>query len=86
MGIYALIGLIIQVLTLLIFVRAIASWIVPNGSNAEWYRILFISTEWILAPIRQLMQKAMGNVMMDFSPIVAILLLQFIGSALLGRG
>ena len=83
MGIYALIALIIQVLTLLIFVRAIASWIVPYGSNAEWYRILFISTEWILAPIRQLMQRAMGNVMMDFSPIVAILLLQFIGSALL---
>ncbi len=81
-----IIALIIQVLTLLIFVRAISSWIVPYGSNAEWYRILFVSTEWLLGPIRNLMQKAMGNVMMDFSPIVAILLLQFIGGALLGRG
>ncbi|PZS00972.1 MAG: YggT family protein [Candidatus Chloroheliales bacterium] len=78
-----IIALIIQVLTLLVFVRAIASWIVPLGSNAEWYRILFVSTEWLLAPIRNLMQRAMGNVMIDFSPIVAILLLQFIGSMLL---
>lgn len=78
------IALIIQVLTLLIFVRAIVSWIVPYGSTAQWYRLLFASTEWLLGPIRNIMQRAMGNVMMDFSPIVAILLLQFLGSLLLG--
>lgn len=79
-----IIALILQVLTLLVFIRAIVSWVVPYGSTAEWYRLLFVSTEWLLGPIREIMRRAMGNVMIDFSPIVAILLLQFIGTILIG--
>ncbi len=79
-----LISAVIYILTLLIFVRAIISWVMPYGSKASWYQLLIASTEWLLAPIRNLMSKAMGSVMIDFSPIVAILLLQFLGSILLG--
>lgn len=62
----------LYVLTILIFARAIISWIPgiidPRGPIAEF---LITVTEPILAPIRSLMPR----MMFDFSPMLAILLL-----------
>jgi YggT family protein len=61
---------IIYVYNLIIFARVIASWIIQNPYNPI-YRFLFSMTEPILGPIRRMMP----NMGLDFSPIVAYLLL-----------
>jgi YggT family protein len=65
----------LTVLSILIFIRAIISWIPgivdPRGPIAEF---LITVTEPILAPIRSLMPR----MMFDFSPMLAILLLNVI--------
>ena len=65
----------IQVLTILIVIRALISWVPqlidPRGAIAEF---LYTTTEPILAPIRSIMPR----MMFDFSPIIAILVLQAI--------
>jgi YggT family protein len=74
------IGLLINILTLAIFLRVLASWVDPFANN-RISQILRDITEPILAPIRALMPGAM---MFDFSPIIASLLLQALGRLLLG--
>jgi YggT family protein len=65
----------LTVLSILIFLRAIISWIPgivdPRGPIAEF---LITVTEPILAPIRSLMPR----MMFDFSPMLAILLLNIL--------
>ncbi|MCK9332189.1 MAG: YggT family protein [Candidatus Cloacimonetes bacterium] len=58
---------------LIIFARVIASWIVQNPYNPI-YRFLFTMTEPLLAPIRNIIP----NMGLDFSPIVAYLLLNIL--------
>ena len=71
------------VLSILIFARAILSWIPgiidPRGPIAEF---LFTVTEPILAPIRSLMPR----MMFDFSPMLAILLLNILGRVVANSG
>ena len=75
---------IIQILSLLIFVRAIFSWFDPQFSS-QIGRMIYQITEPIIAPIRQVLPP-MG--MLDLSVLVALVLLmilqQLIRSALLG--
>jgi YggT family protein len=75
---------IIQILSLLIFARAIFSWFDP-GYTSQIGRMLYQITEPIIAPIRQVLPR-MG--MLDLSVLVALILLmilqQLIRSALLG--
>ena len=77
----ALINVVSGALSLAIFARAIESWIpsarLPFGLDA----IVVSVTEPIEAPIRRVLPR-LGEV--DFSPFVALLLVQ-IGSALLLR-
>jgi YggT family protein len=65
----------LTVLSILIFLRAIISWIPgivdPRGPIAEF---LITVTEPILAPIRSLMPR----MMFDLSPMLAILLLNIL--------
>ncbi len=67
------IELLCEVLTLAIFVRVILSWFMtrPNMLTS----ILDKITDPILAPLRRIIPRA-G--MFDFSPLVAIILLQLI--------
>jgi YggT family protein len=72
------INLLLNILTFAIIGRALLSWVDQRG---EWTitRILHEITEPILGPIR----SAMPSVgMFDFSPIIAILLLQVIDMAI----
>ena len=66
------ISFLLQVATILIIIRTVMSWFSPRPTNAlaiYLYRV----TEPILAPLRQIMPR---TGMIDFSPLLAILLLQ----------
>jgi YggT family protein len=75
---------VIQILSLLIFARAIFSWFDPRFTS-QIGRVLYQITEPIIAPIRQVLPP-MG--MLDLSVLVALVLLrilqQLIRSALIG--
>jgi YggT family protein len=73
------ISLLFQVLSLAIFGRVLLSWIDPTG-NMRITQILRDVTEPILAPIRSLLPNMP---MFDFSPIIAMLLLQALGQILI---
>ncbi|MFC1961497.1 YggT family protein [Chloroflexota bacterium] len=67
------VGILCQLLSLAIFLRAIISWFnpIPNPLTVLLERI----TEPVLAPLRRIVPRA-G--MLDFTPLVAIILLQLI--------
>ncbi len=67
-----------EVLSLAIIFRAILSWFSPSPSNILAV-ILYKVTEPLLAPLRRIIPRA-G--MFDFTPLVAIILLQFIARLL----
>lgn len=61
-------------LTIAIFIRVILSWVqtrLPWGIN----EFVFAVTEPILGPIRRMLPAAAG---MDFSPLIALIAIQFI--------
>jgi len=69
-----LLSFAVRIYTFLIIIRAIISWVRPDPYNPI-VQILYKLTEPVLQPIRRIMFKNMGNVGFDFSPIIAILLL-----------
>ena len=76
---WAVLSQLLSLVELLIFARAILSWFVsPSSRNPI---VLFIRgvTEPILAPIRSILPRTGG---MDFSPMVAILIIYVIQSFL----
>jgi len=75
---FTLIGVVCEVLTVAIFLRAILSWFSPRPTN-QLVLILDRVTEPLLAPLRRIIPRA-GRV--DLTPLVAILLLQLIASLL----
>ncbi len=66
--------LLCEVLTIAILLRAILSWISPGQTNML-VNILYQVTEPLLAPLRRIIPRA-G--MLDFTPLVAIVLLQLV--------
>jgi len=66
-----------EVLTFAIFIRAIMSWFVTSPNTLT--TILDKITEPILSPLRRIIPRA-G--MFDFTPLVAIILLQLIANLL----
>jgi YggT family protein len=72
----------IQVLTIAIILRIVVSWVVMLFSSMRWLsynpvvEALYAITEPILQPIRSVLPNLGG---FDFSPMIAIILLQFIG-------
>ncbi|MBP9854423.1 MAG: YggT family protein [Candidatus Omnitrophica bacterium] len=69
----AIIGIILQLVTLLIFIRAVISWFSPDPYN-PLVRFLDQATEPILQPLRRFMPP----MAVDFSPFIALLLIIFI--------
>lgn len=74
----ALIALLIQLYSFVILARVLMSWV-----NVDPYsplaRAIFDLTEPVLQPIRNMLPPTAG---LDFSPIIAIILLQFLGQLL----
>lgn len=62
----------------IIFLRVIMSWLIANPYN-RLYRFLIEITEPVLSPIRRILPK----IGIDFSPWVALILIQLVNSALL---
>ena len=71
---FDLIRLLCRVLSLAIIARVIISWFSPNPTN-RLVIILYQVTEPVLATLRRIVPRA-G--MFDFTPLVAIILLQLI--------
>ncbi len=69
------VSLLITVLSWAIFARVLLSWVDPMG-NMRVSQVLRDVTEPILAPIRSLLPNMP---MFDFSPIIAMMLLQALG-------
>ena len=63
-----------DVLTIAIILRVIMSWIAPGASN-RLAGVLFQITEPLLSPLRRIIPRV---AMLDFTPMVAIILLQLI--------
>ncbi|MBA7653072.1 hypothetical protein ES703_60913 [subsurface metagenome] len=68
------IQILCEVLTIAIILRAILSWFSPRPTN-RLAIILYRVTEPMLAPLRRIIPRV-G--MVDFTPLVAIILLQLI--------
>ncbi len=69
---------LVRFINLLILVRVVFSWINPNPSNAL-VQFVYSVTEPILSPIRNLIFNKLGyNGMIDFTPIAAIFLVNFL--------
>lgn len=67
------INLLLSLIVLAIFVRALLSWFYPVGKD-PWTKLLVDVTEPILSPIRTLLARLLP-IPIDFSPIVAWLLI-----------
>ncbi len=68
-------GYALEILTWLIIIRALLSWVSPDPYNPI---VQFIerSTEWILAPLRQWVPAY--RIGIDISPLIALLLIYFL--------
>ncbi len=80
---FSLIRYLCEVFTLVIIARVIVSWFSPRPTN-RLAIILYQLTEPLLAPLRRIIPRVgiprVG--MIDFTPLVAIILLQLIASFL----
>ena len=63
-----------DVIYYLVLIRILLSWFVRDDRN-KWYGMLIQLTEPILAPFRMLLQRFIPSMRVDFSPIVAIIVL-----------
>jgi len=73
-----------NLLQFLIFARIMLSWvpIIPNNPISQ---LIFHLTEPILGPARRLMEKSPlgGGMMLDFSPILALILMRLVQTVLI---
>lgn len=72
------VGILIQVLTWAIIIRALITWF-PIAPDSPIVRVLDDVTEPIMAPLRRVVPR-LG--MIDITPIVALVLLQLLGQVL----
>ena len=70
----SIIRILCDVITILIFVRVVVSWYSPRPTN-KLVIILYRVTEPFLAPLRRIIPRV-G--MFDFTPLVAVILIQLI--------
>ena len=71
-----------NVLNITILAEVVFSYI-PNARAMNIYNILVSINNPILEPSRRLQSRFLGDMMIDFSPIVAILLLNMISGILI---
>ncbi|MEN8075606.1 YggT family protein [Clostridioides difficile] len=74
--------LLFTVLDISILAEVILSYI-PNIRESNFYRILVSFNYPILEPFRKLQEKFFGNMMIDFAPLLAIIVLNFVSGVLL---
>ena len=84
MVIYRTVSIVFTILEFAILARVLISWL-PVPKEHRLIQMLYTITEPILAPIRALIEKSSfgKNMMFDFSPIVAFLLIGIIRNIVL---
>lgn len=75
-----IINLIFSLLSLLILIRVIISWVNPNPYN-QFVRIIYQLTDPILLPFQRLLPPMGG---FDLSPIIALLVIDLLRRLLIG--
>jgi YggT family protein len=75
-----------RVMNFLVLIKVILSWL-PVGKGNVFIYFIYQVTEPVLAPIRKIIQNSSvgGNMMVDFSPIILILLINYLIIPLLAR-
>jgi len=78
---YSAIDWVLRIIEYAIVARAIISWL-PTPKDNQIIKLIFQITDPIILPIKNFIAKSsMGkNMMMDFSPIIAILLIEILRS------
>lgn len=76
---FQFVNLVFTLLSLLIFVRVLLSWVRVNPYN-PLIRLLYDLTDPILAPFQRLIPPAGG---LDFSPLVALIVIDLLRRLLL---
>lgn len=76
--------LILQLFLVLIFVRIVLSWFPSTGGFLDQVnRVVITATEWIMAPLRRIIPPVrLGAAALDLSPIVIIIGVSLLSSAL----
>lgn len=74
-----IVNILFLVLTIAVFIRVLISWVPNLDPRNPGIEFLYGITEPILAPIRSIMPKTL---MFDFSPMIAIFVLQALRSVL----
>lgn len=80
--IYRFFDIIFSALQYAIFIEVILSW-VYRGTN-QYVELLHKVTGPLLEPGRKIQEKYFGNTMVDFSPIIALVMIMVVRSLVLG--
>lgn len=75
--------MIFNFLQIAIFIEVILSWVYSGGTN-QYIELLHKITEPILKPGRKIQEKYFSNLMVDFSPIIALFILMFLRQIVFG--
>lgn len=71
----------VRVINMLILVRVLMSWVIRDPRH-PFAQFIYGLTEPILSPFRQLLRRFGVGGMLDFSPILALLTVQFLASVI----
>jgi YggT family protein len=76
--VFLLIGWALRFVSIALIVRVISTWL-PVSPSSPWIRWSYVTTEWLLAPLRRVI-PSFGS--FDVTPIVAYLLLMLVANIL----
>jgi YggT family protein len=74
---YKFFDLVFNVLQGAIFIEVILSWVYNNRTN-QYIELLHKFTTPLLEPGRKIQERYFQNTMVDFSPLIALLILMFL--------
>ena len=72
---YRLLAFTVRIYTIILFIRVIISWI-PHNPRHPAAQMLYRVTEPLLAPVRRMVARRIGNYGIDFSPFIVMISLQ----------
>ena len=78
-----LISIIFTALEYAIFAEVILSWVYQGRTN-QYIELLHRVTRPLLEPGRKIQDRFLGNTMMDFSPIIALVILMILRRIVFG--
>jgi YggT family protein len=70
-------GMVFNFMQIAIFIEVILAWVYSGRTN-QYVELLHRITEPILKPGRIIQEKYFNNLMVDFSPIIALFILMFL--------